>query len=122
MPSTFETLFTTDAAPDMADMFGRDAVYKGPSGAEVDGFKVRLLNERPTPQAVGDNNVSVYNRQADLKVRKADLAAPAKNGRFTVDGVIWTVISLPVLRNGQWIMDVGATPLSVIAERRAERG
>ncbi len=122
MASEFEDLFSDGAADDLMDLYGRAASYKGPSGAEVTGIKVRVIEKDPAHAQTGDDQVKSFSRHAELKVLQSAVSAPVKDGRFTVDSVLWTVISIPIARNGQWVMDVGSTKPDRMAERRVERG
>ena len=119
MGSNFEDEFSGPAAELLAE-FGRLGTYKPPSGSEVTDVYVKV-EENPANAKVGIDHVTSFKRMAELVVLQSQVTQPVKDGRFTVEGVVWTVISMPVLRNSCWRMDAEGVKVDRIAERRTER-
>lgn len=102
MPSSFEQMFVASSLPALYALHGRPATYTPPNGSTATPLTVRRNAGEPT-QVNRETRVTGEMQTAEIMVQQSELAKPVKDGRFTVEGVeVWTIATMPVLKNGQW--------------------
>lgn len=101
MPSKFSQQFGAGALPALTARFGI-------SGSAYQDLSVGPLACAPrlrrgkALQTVGKNGARVEIQPAEIDVMKSEVPQPIREGRFTIDGEVWSIEKHPSLVNECW--------------------
>ncbi len=101
MESLHSTRFSLTGRPALLNSFGTDATYTDPDGTEFAALKVR--KGKPVTNSITQNGRTIERQSVPIYVDVAVLASPKKDGRWNVNGEVWTIDNAPELSNGGFI-------------------
>lgn len=119
MPSPFERQFAAQA-DSLYSQFSLAATYTAPDGSTTSGITI-IVHRNDAHQVDRNVKASGELQTGEIRVRQSELAKAVKGGRFKVEGVeVWTVETMPVLKNGQHYCTCSRSGVERIMERRAK--
>ena len=121
MPSAFE-LRAAASLPNLYVAFGVLSKYFMPDGVTTQSNVVIRIQRHDIHDAARPSRVNGEVQTGDVFVQQSTLTKPIANGRFQVEGgtEVWTIISTPVLKNGQWHCACTRSGVDAYMERRAK--
>jgi len=120
MPSAFETQMAAAGFPALYAAYGVAAVYTDPNGNVTSGLTVRV-HRGEFRQVDGHSGEEKQVQSGQVYVLQSALSKPTRGGRFQIDNSteVWTIASLPMLKNGQFHCECERTGLERMLPRRA---
>lgn len=100
MASQIETAFANLARGPLFSLAGTAAVHTAAGSSS--GTSCTVIVEPEPGAAVPGVSGDYSQRSAILRVRASEIAAPAREDKFLVDGDTWTIVAPPNQQGGVW--------------------